>query len=277
MKTLCTCFVAFLALVSAAQAQRVVTLGGDVTEIVFALDRQRDLVCTDQTSTYPAAAAKLPQVGYLRNLSAEGVLSCKPDLIIAAADAGPDAAMRQLAVSGIRIVKVPRDDTVDAVRQKIRIVSDALASSERGKNLLSHFDARMAATNASLVAYKDRPRAIFLMAHGPGGAMAAGTGTAANAMLTLAHANNAATGFHGYKPLTPEAAIALKPDVVVIDEMSLKALGGMAAFKARPEIAATPAAKAGRIAAIDTMFVLGFGPRAPEAIAALAALLHRNP
>jgi iron complex transport system substrate-binding protein len=277
MKKLCTSIAALLTLLPAAQAQRVVTLGGDVTEIVYALGRQHDLVCTDQTSTFPAAATKLPQVGYLRNLSAEGVLSCKPDLVIASADAGPDAAMKQLAASGIRITKVPRNDTVDAVRQKIRIVSDAIGAAEGGKSLLNRFDATMAATNATLSRYKDRPRAIFLMAHGPGGAMAAGTGTAANAMLSLAHADNAATGFSGYKPLTPEAAITLKPGVIIIDEMSLKTLGGMAAFKARPEIAMTPAAKAGRIIAIDTMFVLGFGPRTPEAIAAFAALLHKKP
>lgn len=261
----------------AAPPGRVVSLGGDVTEIVYALGEGNRLVCADQTSTYPAAAAKLPQVGYLRTLSAEGVMSCKPDMILAAEAAGPDAAMKQLAASGVRIVTVTGDDTVEAVRRKIVAVAEALGTAEPGKKLLARFDAAMKATDAKLAGYKDRPRAIFLMAHGPGGAMAAGSGTAANAMLTLAKAENVARAFHGYKPLTPEAAIALKPDVIVIDAMSLKSLGGMAAFKARPEIAMTPAAKSGRIVSVDTMFVLGFGPRTPEAIATLAKALHKAP
>ncbi len=85
---------AALSLAGAAQAaSRVVTLGGNVTEIVYALGAEGSLVCDDQTSLYPAAATRLPQVGYLRTLAAEGVLSCKPDLILASADAGPAVAM----------------------------------------------------------------------------------------------------------------------------------------------------------------------------------------
>lgn len=275
-----TLFTAVLMTCIAAQAAppaRVVALGGDITEIVYALGEGNRLACVDQTSLYPQAATKLPQVGYLRTLSAEGVMSCKPDLILAAAAAGPDAAIKHLATSGVRIVRVSGDDSVGAVRQKIATVAAALGVAASGQRLLVRFDTAMQATAAQLAEYKDRPRVIFLMAHGPGGAMAAGDGTAADAMLKLAHAENAATAFHGYKPLTPEAAIALRPDVVVIDKISLKALGGMAAFKARPEIAMTPAAKLGRIVSVDTMFVLGFGPRTPDAIASLAKALHPKP
>lgn len=267
---------AVLVVTASAQAasSRIVSLGGDVTETVFALGEEKHLVCTDQTSTYPAAAAKLPQVGYLRTLSAEGVMSCKPDLVLASEAAGPAAAMKQLAASGVRIVTITGEETPDAARKKIATVAEALGVADHGRALLASFDTRMATTNAALNSYHERPRAIFLMAHGPGGAMAAGSGTAANAMLSLAHAENAASAFQGYKPLTPEAAMGLHPDVIIIDAMSLKSLGGIEALKARPEIQNTPAAKFGRIVAVDTMFTLGFGPRTPEAIAALAKAVH---
>jgi iron complex transport system substrate-binding protein len=267
---------AILASTAAAQgaATRVVSLGGDVTETVFALGEGKRLVCADQTSVFPAAAAKLPQVGYLRTLSAEGVMSCRPDLILASEAAGPAAALKQLAASGVRIARITGAETPDAARKKIASVADALGIADHGRAMLEHFDAAMTATEAALKAYTDRPRAIFLMAHGPGGALAAGQGTAAHAMLALAHAENAAAGLSGYKPLTPEASLALHPDVIVIDAMSLKSLGGIEAFKARPEIQNTPAAKTGRIVAVDTMFTLGFGPRTPEAITALAKAIH---
>lgn len=265
-----------LGLVSAAEAasSRVVSLGGDVTETVFALNQEKRLVCADQTSVFPAAAAKLPQVGYLRTLSAEGVMSCKPDLILASEAAGPAAALKQLASSGVRIVTIAGAESPEGARKKIVNIAEALGVADHGRAQLEHFDAAMAATEASLKSYTDRPRTIFLMAHGPGGALAAGQGTAAHAMLTLSHAENAAAAFPGYKPLTPEASLALRPEVIVIDAMSLKSLGGIEAFKARPEIHNTPAAKTGRIVSVDTMFTLGFGPRTPEAIAALAKGVH---
>jgi iron complex transport system substrate-binding protein len=259
---------------SAAPAQRVVSLGGDVTEIVYALGEGSQVVCDDLTSVYPQAAAKLPKVGYLRALAAEGVLSCKPALVIASQEAGPKAALTQLAAAKLRLVTVPELHSPEGVLQKIAVIAGALGVPGRGRALTAQVRAGMAKTEALLASFKGRPRAIFLMAHGPGGAMAAGTDTAADAMLALAHGENAAAGFRGYKPLTPEAAIALQPEVIVIDDMSLQSLGGIAAFAARPEIAMTPAAKSGRIVPVDTMFMLGFGPRTPEAIAALARGLH---
>ena len=68
----------------AKAAPRLVTLGGSITEIVYALGAEAQLVGTDSTSFYPPAAAKTPKVGYFRQLSAEGILSLRPDAMVAA-------------------------------------------------------------------------------------------------------------------------------------------------------------------------------------------------
>jgi iron complex transport system substrate-binding protein len=258
-----------------APAPRVVTLGGDVTEIAFALGQERRLVCDDQTSLYPPAATQLRQVGYLRTLAAEGVLSCKPDLIIASDDAGPPAAVAQLNTSGIPIVHVSNRHTPDGVLDKIRIVADALGVSDRGLVLQAQYRSALAAARARAAGFKDHPRVVFLMAQGPGGAMAAGRNTAADAMLSLAGARNVAGAFAGYKPLTPESAVALQPDVIVIADYALKMLGGVEALRARPEVSLTPAGRTGRIVPVDALLMLGFGPRTPEALSRLADALHR--
>lgn len=64
---------AALPLFASAATERVISLGGDVTEIVYALNAGQQLVAKDSTSTWPAAAHKLPDVGYLRQLNAEGI------------------------------------------------------------------------------------------------------------------------------------------------------------------------------------------------------------
>ncbi len=278
MKTPAVSSAAFLLLALpalAAPAQRIVTLGGDVTEIVYALGQENRLVCDDETSLYPPAATKLPRVGYLRTLAAEGVLSCKPDLIIASEDAGPPAAVTQLENSGVRFVRVGNAHTPDAVPVKIAAVADALGVPDRGRALQARFRSGMQRAQAQLAKFKDRPRAMFLMAQGPGGTMAAGRGSAADAMLTLAGAVNVAGGFEGYKALTAESAVALKPDVIIVADHAVQMLGGMAALRARPEIVLTPAGKNGRLVAMDALLLLGFGPRTPEALTELAAALHR--
>ncbi len=276
MRAVILCALA-LCVATGAQAtpKRVVTLGGGVTEIVFALGAGNSIVCDDQTSLYPQAATKLPQVGYLRTLAAEGVLSCKPDLIIASEDAGPPAAVTQLESSGISLVHVSNAHAPDAVPAKIEAVAKALGIPDKGRILEAQYRRELTAAREKLAAFKDRPRAVFLMAQGPGGAMAAGHGSAADAMLTFAGAENVAS-FDGYKPLTPEAAIALKPEVIVISDIAVKMLGGIDALRARPEIAMTPAGQSGRIIPMDTLLLLGFGPRTPQALLTLGQALHTN-
>jgi iron complex transport system substrate-binding protein len=270
-----TCLLALAAAaIAATPAPRVVALGGDVTEIIYALGQESRLACDDQTSLYPVAATRLPQVGYLRALSAEGVLSCRPDLIIASEDAGPAAAMVQLGSSGVPIVHVSNAHSPDAVPAKIAAVAQALGADARGQALEIQYRAALAAARKRIAAFQDHPRALFLMAQGPGGAMAAGRDTAADAMLTLAGARNVAGASTGYKPLTPESALTLEPDVIVIADHAVQLLGGLSALAARPEIALTPAGQAGRIVSMDALLLLGFGPRTPQALSELAAALH---
>jgi len=257
-----------------AHAERIISIGGDVTEIVYALGAGDRLVAVDQTSMYPQAARALPQVGYLRTLSAEGILALKPDLIIAAAHAGPPAALQQLADAKIKIVTVSSEESLAGTLAKIDTVAAALGVIEEAAALKGSINDRMAAVNAALKSADGGTKAMFLLAQGPAGAMAAGRGTAADAMIKLARATNVAAEFDGYKPLTAESAIALAPDVIVVAEHAVAMLGGLDKLKQRPEIAVTPAGNNGRVVVMDALLLLGFGPRTPDAVAMLARALH---
>jgi iron complex transport system substrate-binding protein len=258
----------------AAPAQRVVSIGGDVTEIVYALGLEGRLVGVDDTSVYPAAAHALPHVGYLRNLAAEGIISLKPDLVLAAKAAGPAAVLTQLGDAKIALVHVEGADSFTGVLDKIDAVAKTFGVEAKAATLKTDLSAQMAKVDAVLASVTAKPKTIFLLAQGPSGALAAGRGTAADAMIALAHGTNVAGGFDGYKPLTAESAIALAPDVIIVAEHAVGMLGGLDAMKARPEIAITPAAKNNRIIVMDAQMLLGFGPRLPEAVSQLAAALH---
>ncbi|GAB4366402.1 MAG: hemin ABC transporter substrate-binding protein [Kiloniellaceae bacterium] len=255
--------------------QRIVAVGGAVTEIVYALGLEDRLLAVDSTSLYPAAATELPNVGYMRQLSAEPILALGPELVLASQDAGPPAALDQLRDAGVAVVSVPDDYTPEGVLTKIDLVAAALGVEAAGRALRDRVAAELAAVREAFAGVAERPRVLFLLSVSKGRtAMAAGSGTSAEGIIALAGGTNAVDGFESYKPLSPEAAVAAAPDVLLIGERSLDLLGGMEGLLALPEIALTPAARNRRVVVMDTLFLLGFGPRTAQAAMTLGRQLH---
>lgn len=267
------------ALALAAPPKRVVTLGGAVTEIVYALGAGERLVGTDNSSNFPPQARQLPQVGYYRGFSIEGVASLQPDLVLASEQAGPPAAVEQLRKLGQKVVMLPAAPTVDALEQRITGVAAALDAKDAGDRLVQQIRAQVAdAAQAAAQAARSgpAPRVLLVSSH-TGRLEGAGTETAADAVLKLAGASNVLSGEKGYKALSGEGVAALRPDVIVTTAMSIAALGGIDAFAAQPGLAATPAARDKRIVVMDDLLLLGFGPRLPEALKQLQAGFAAKP
>ncbi|KVL43378.1 hemin ABC transporter substrate-binding protein [Burkholderia territorii] len=263
-----------------ATHKRVVVIGGALAETVFALGgadaRGYRLVGTDTTCTYPDAAKRLPKVGYQRALSAEGLLSLRPDLVLASAEAGPPAAIAQVKSAGVAVTTFSERHDVDSVRAKITGVARALDVRDAGDALLQRFDrdwhAARDAVAARVPGGAKPPRVLFVLNHTGNQALVAGQRTAADAMLRYAGARNAMHGFDHYKPLTTEALAVAAPDVVLISDEGLAAIGGRDALLAAPGFGATPAGRARRVVSLDALFLLGFGPRLPLAV----TTLHRR-
>lgn len=259
----------------AAASPRLVTVGGAVTEIVYALGAADRLVATDTTSTWPAAAQALPKVGYQRALAAEGVLSMQPTHLIATADAGPAVLLTQLRSAGVRVTQLPTGHRAEQIGVAIRTIAAALSMEAAGDTLAARFEQSWAAAQRDVGALPGRPRALFILDHAGASPMVAGDDTAADAVLRYAGASNVMSGrFHGYRPLTAESALAAAPDVIVTTDEAIVAAGGRAAFLARPGLSALAAARAGRLVSFDALRMLGFGPRLPGAVRELAQRLR---
>lgn len=254
---------------------RVVSIGGALTEIVYALKAESQLVGVDTTSLYPEAATQLPQVGYQRQLSAEGVLSLKPDLVLVTEEAGPATVLEQIQAAGAKLVKLPSEYSAEGVMKKIQGVAEALNKTTEGKQLNDSFTTALAAVQAQL-ANTEQPKVVFLLSMGKGSPMAAGGDTAAHAMIGLAGGKNAFAETHtGYKPVSTEAMIAANPDLLLVSKDTLTSLGGIdSALSAIPGLNLTNAGKHRRIVTLEGLHLLGFGPRLPQAASELAALFH---
>ena len=253
---------------------RVISLGGSVTEIVVALGAGDLLVARDSTSTYPASVTELPDVGYIRALSPEGVLSLTPDLILAEDGAGPAEAVAVLQAGGIPFVVMPNSPSAQGVSDKISAVAAALGRDEAGAMLSAQVTAGFAEAKARADAVTEPQTVLFVLTLQAGPIMAGGEESSAAGIIELAGGVNAATGFSGYKPITDEAVIAAAPDVILMMDREGDLAISNDDILSNPALASTPAAKSGRIIRMDGMLLLGFGPRTPKAALALNTALY---
>lgn len=258
---------------ASSREDRVLSIGGAVTEIIFALGEEDRLVGRDSTSSYPETALDLPDVGYMGALSPEGVLSVAPDLIIATDGAGPPETIEVLKDASVPLVTVPALYTAEGLSRKIEVVGNALGVPKKAEVLAKEVADSMKEAEAS--ARVDAPkRVMFIISSRGGRIMASGEDTAADAIIKLAGGVNAVTGFGGYKALTDEAADDAKPDVILMMDRGGDHASTNEELFALPSLSATPAAEAGSVIRMDGLFLLGFGPRTADAIKELNAALY---
>jgi iron complex transport system substrate-binding protein len=258
-----------------AQAQgqpRIISVGGAVTETVFALGAQGQLVGVDTTSLYPVDATKLPQVGYARTLSAEGVLALMPQLLLASGEAGPPQVLAQLQRAGVRVEVLNEQHRFDGILTRTTRIGQLCGREREATQLVTRLQQDWAARPKPPAG--SAPRVLFVLAHAGGQLRVAGEGTGADAMLALAGVRNAFAGMHGYKPLTAEAALQAAPDIILCTDQGLQAQGGADGLLKAPGLALTPAGRTRRVASMEALLLLGFGPRLPQAVAELTGKLH---
>jgi len=273
MKRLLALIAALPMLAFATAQERVVTLGGDVTEIVYALGANSALVARDSTSQWPAEVTALPDVGYLRQLNVEGILSLRPTLVLASSQAQPSLVLQKVQESKVKVVSVPGGYSADAIDGKVSVIAEALGKQAQGDALRQTLHAEM----AKIPTQPLNKRVLFILSHGGSGAMVAGQQTAADDAIKLAGVQNAMQGFDHYRTMSQEGVIASLPDLVVISADGLKGMGGEASLWKLPGLAQTPAGRNKQVLVVDDMALLGFGPRTPQALLQLRQKAEQLP
>jgi len=256
----------------ATDASRIAVAGGSLTEILYDLGAGDRIVAVDSTSNYPAAALELPQIGYVRGLSAEGLLSLSPTLVLGEHDMGPPPVLAQLEALDVDLLRVPERFDASGIATKVRCVAAAIGAEARGEALL----AALAADEAAATEPDARARGIVLLGIRSGAPLAAGADTSGDGLLRMAGVENQLGAFEGWKPVSVEAMAAAAPEVIVIPQRGVDDAGGLDALLAHPALRLTPAARERRVVVMDGMAMLGFGPRTLEAAASLRSELERG-
>lgn len=255
--------------------ERIVAVGGVVTEVIYALGLQDRIAGVDTTSQFPAEALKeKANVGYVRALSAEGVLSLKPSAIIAIDGSGPPDAVALLKESGVRYVVIPDERTEAGVAAKIEAIGAAVGAAEPARRLAAQTTARFEELATLRNGIAKKRRALFVLSLQNGRALVGGRNSSADSIIELAGAVNVAAEIEGFKPMTDEAIIAAAPDVVVMMRHSSTHNAPAEELFALPSFSQTPAAAKKALVRMDGLYLLGFGPRAPLAARDLMAAIY---
>lgn len=254
---------------------RIAAIGGAVTEILYRLGAGARIVAVDTTSLHPEEALRQKKVvGYLRALSAEGLLSVGPDLVIASEGAGPPAVLDQLREAGLEIVVVEEATTAEGVLRKIATVGRHAGLEREAAALSSEVEARFAALARRRGRIGARARAIVVLSMANGRVVVGGRDTSADGILALAGIDNAASAIAGFKHMSDEAIVAAAPDAVVVMQAGAHRQDARTLFAPGTAVGQTPAAARQAMIAMDGLALLGFGPRTPETAEALMRGLY---
>ncbi|KEQ16441.1 heme/hemin ABC transporter substrate-binding protein [Endozoicomonas numazuensis] len=259
---------------SATEEKRIVSAGSGITEIIYALGAGNQLVAVDLTSNYPPQVNKLPKLGYHKQLSAEGILALKPDMLIGTDDMGPDTTITQLEMAGLNVESFATDNSADNIHNRIRSLAMLLNKEKEGEALWQSIDSDLKAAE-KLAEGKDKPNVLFLLAMEGRTPSVSGSGTEANSLIKLAGGFNPAEAqFNSYKPLSNESLLTLAPDVIIYSDRG-RGLTMEQLLDSQPILKQTPAGKNARIIPVDGRLLLGgLGPRTGEIALSLAKAFY---
>lgn len=258
--------------------ERIVCIAKQLNEIIFELGAQQNIVAVDFSSTYPPAIKELPTVGYHRALSAEGIISMKPTLIIHDNNVGPEHVMKQLEDLKIPMKTFMQTPTIDSTKMLIKELGDYFHKEQEADSLIQKLDTEMAQALEAAKTYTDTPSVVIIH-----------FGRAQNIYFTIGDKSNAAKmiewaggkyGIHterGMGSLSAEAMAKADPDVILLTDFGYDRLGTMEKVKELPGVAVTKAAKNGRIYRVEEHDLIYFGPRTGENVLILQKMIHDQP
>ena len=227
-----------------ADTTRIAVAGGSLTEVLYYLGEEERIVAVDSTSNYPPEASEFPSVGYVRALSAEGLLSLDPTLVLGEDDMGPPEVLEMVAAAGVPVVRVDETHTAAGIIDKVRCVASVLGVSADAASLLEELSAAEGALagNSPDHASDSAPRVALLLQFRDGSPIGAGRDTSGAGLLQMAGAANALAEFEGWKPVSMEAMSLARPDYIIITERGVNAAGGAARVLAHPAVQLVAAA-----------------------------------
>ncbi len=246
---------------------RIVSLGPNVTETLFALGQEGRLVGRTSWCDYPAETASIPVVGSLMEPNIEAIVALQPDLIIASTHFQKESLqmMEQLEIPTLVLYG---KNGIDGVYELIQGISAALAIESSGRAYIDSMQKRITTLRSRLEG-RERPQVYYVIGFGESGNYTAGGDTFIHQLIELAGGRNIAADLEGWS-YSLEMLLKQDPDILICSDET----GVRERLMKTPGYRELRAVKSGRVYPIDVDTIDRQGPRLIEGLESLAAILH---
>jgi len=252
----------------------IVSISPSMTEMLFALDAEKQLVGRDEMSTYPEEALEVTSIGGMwGDLPVEAILAADPDLVLAAEIISPETvtALQEL---GLAVYWQANPDTFEELWDNLGEIAALTGHTEEAEVLRADLAARVAAVDTAVSTVETTPMVFYeLDATDPSNPWTTGSGTFIDYIITLAGGANAASSLQGdYAQISAESLISADPDVILLGD----ALYGITAESVMERAGwdAITAVQNGAVYPIDPNTLSVPGPRLVDGLETVAGLLH---
>ena len=248
---------------TADDPSRIVSIGSSITEIIYFLNSQDQIIAIDITSNFPEDAKKFPSVGYIRNLSAEGLLSTNPSIIISEDDIGPKNIIKQIQDTKTELRIIPEEQTLNGIIQKIQCVGNIIGQQEEAEKKISSEINPVINKIKEIKREKDLSNIKIMMILSTEGnsTVVAGANTSGDSFIKMLGATNIFESINGWKAVTAETILLKNPDYIIIPEKDLHKQSNVNTISENVILKETNAGKNNGYIIKDGMAILGYGPR----------------
>lgn len=251
-------------------ALRVVSLAPSVTETIFALGAESQLVGVCSFCDFPDGAKRIQRIGSYSIPNVEEIVNKAPDVVIAVPPNSPDA-IAALKRAGLKVVMV-EVDTVAQVEAAIRTIAREIGKEAQGERLLHNIQAKMAVIASRLA---EAPKRRVLMVVGQNPLIAVGDGIFLNELITQARGINiAAVTGQPWPHLSLEFAVANQPEVIIDGSMGSDEQNETQRLGVWRHFPGLPAVRDGRLYNRRSDTLLRPGPRLAEGFEEIARFIH---
>lgn len=243
--------------VSVEEGEKIVSLNGTITEVLYELGLKDQIVGVDITSVYPTDLMDVPRLGHISQIKAEGIIALSPDVVLAKKNEFDAQLKEQLEAADIKVVLLEQEYTADGTADFINAIAKAVQREDAAAPLIEKVKEEM----AQIETIENPPLVLFIYARGAGNMMVAGENTQMQSIIRLAGGENTVSGFEDFKPLSTEVLVEANPDAILMFESGKRSLNGEEGILEIPGMLETTAGKNKNIIAMDGLYLSGFGPR----------------